>query len=197
MQNSNSAPYQTDLLSELFGEIRQDDFKSELDGETDWMMIYIDPMPTPRPRARSMTTWKDGKPLTGSQIYNPTKYTVWKKELASHVAIMDFNEDEYNAIDLILGVSLKKSYTKKEKERLVFSLHDKTPDFDNYAKGVLDAIQQSGKILNDSKLGSGMIEKVWIPEGDPEFIVFKLLKVMNTRFDLRKIITNSVKYYKK
>ena len=187
-----------DLFYELFGHERKcdDSRQSKIDfsRESGWYMFEVLPKATPRPRATAQYKGiKNGKPVYIAQVYNPTEYTRWKESLSLLIRETSIVKDSYNSIDISVGIPVPKSYTKKYKAGLEWGLHSKKPDFDNYAKGILDAIQQSGKIVDDSNFSSGLVEKIWIPEDRNGFILFNLKKITSPRIEASKILMASVK----
>lgn len=158
--------------------------------QTGWVNVSMMAIPAPRPRATLMML-PGMKPR--AHIYNPTKYTKWKSILSERLAYSNIRKDDYNSVDLVVGLPLMKSHRKIDKIAWMDQLHHKKPDVDNFAKGVFDAIQQSGKTGDDSILGSALIEKVWIGEKEDPFILFNLKKVINPRINFRSILLNSKK----
>jgi len=175
------------LLDELFGEL----FTVNPRGliiESGWRKLEIIPMATPRPRAVAVTI--PGQRPT-ARMYNPAKYTTWKESLAYRIKTSTIIPFRYNHIDLIICSAIPKSRKKSEKKDMVWNYHDQKPDFDNFTKGVLDAIQQSGKVSDDSVFGAGHIEKVWIPESYKGFILFNLQCFSRPHFDTIELIQKS------
>ncbi|UJP64012.1 RusA family crossover junction endodeoxyribonuclease [Mongoliitalea daihaiensis] len=161
----------------------------ELETQSGWVHVEIENMATPRPRARVMKIGNKVSP----QIYNPTEYTNWKKALAECLKFSGIKKGYYNCVELIVGIPIKKSYTKKEKIAMLDSLHEKKPDFDNFVKGVLDAISDSEIIRDDNAFGSGLIEKVWIGENEAAFILFNLKLRNSPKLNFRSLIQKSKK----
>lgn len=117
--------------------------------------LPCEPMPTPRPRA----TTRGGK---FASIYQPREYMVWKEELAESVrGVEHFPGDVLSGpLAVTVAVAVEKPRTSK--------LAYPSPDVDNYAKGVLDAITQSGRFWADDKQVTDLrIVKTWAEAGDP------------------------------
>ena len=161
----------------------------DLETQSGWVYVEIENMATPRPRARVIKIGNKVSP----QIYNPTEYTNWKKALAECLKSSGIKKGYYNCVEMVVGIPLKKSYTKKEKMLMLNSLHEKKPDFDNFVKGVLDAISDSGIIRDDNAFGSGLTEKVWIGENEAAFVLFNLKLRNSPKLNFRGLIQKSKK----
>jgi|GEM_PF-2420131 Holliday junction resolvase RusA-like endonuclease len=192
--NNSTALSSQSIMLDLFG-LEEIKIKrvSSIISQTGWTVIKIQPMPAPRPRASTIPDGFSDKgcPKYRAHIYNPANYTKYKAMLAELIRYSPIKADDYNQVEIIVGIALKKSYSKKDKERLIYTLHHKKPDFDNYEKGIMDAIQQSGKIKNDSLFGSGSTEKIWIGEHEKEFVMFNLIKRIAPVRDFRKLMENA------
>lgn len=195
MQNHDSTSKISDSqMLDLFGsEQVKTQSNQVILSQTGWVTIYMESIPAPRPRAALMPNGfnEKGQPKYRAHIYNPPKYMKWKAALADIINKSHLKTDEYNQVDIIIGIALRKSYSKKDKARLLYTLHDKKPDYDNFEKGILDAIQQSGKVKNDSLFGSGSAEKIWIGEKEKDFIMFNLSKRDSPVKDFQKILSLS------
>lgn len=143
--------------------------------------IAISPMATPRPRARLVKP-KD-KPQFIS-VYNPPEYTNWKKELAIRISNLRIPVKGWNTVNVTFFIPMSATDRKngKTSQRMHGTLHEQKPDWDNYVKGFMDALQYSDPelvlympITDDSVISSGVVRKVWIndPVGK---IVFNLAK---------------------
>lgn len=119
--------------------------------------IPIEPMPTPRPRASRFG------------VYNPKKYTDYKKSLITYLLSLNIPSKDYDYIHAKFYVSYPKSTPKK-------NLIDNYPlrqcfDCDNVIKGLCDSLEQANVIGNDRQISSMYIEKYRTikPEGYIEF----------------------------
>lgn len=119
--------------------------------------IPIEPMPTPRPRASRFG------------VYNPKKYTDYKKSLITYLLSLNIPNKDYDYIHAKFYVSYPKSTPKK-------NLIDKFPlrqcfDCDNVIKGLCDSLEQANVIGDDRQISSMYIEKYRTikPEGYIEF----------------------------
>ncbi len=119
--------------------------------------IPIEPMPTPRPRASRFG------------VYNPKKYTDYKKSLITYLLSLNIPNKDYDYIHAKFYVSYPKSTPKK-------NLIDNFPlrqcfDCDNVIKGLCDSLEQANVIGDDRQISSMYIEKYRTikPEGYIEF----------------------------
>jgi Holliday junction resolvase RusA-like endonuclease len=147
--------------------------------------VYISPMPAPRPRARIVRP--KGKPEFVS-IYNPPEYMKWKLELARKISDLKISPEGWNTINTIFFIPMSATDRKNKKavQRMHGTLHEQKPDWDNFIKGVMDAMQHKAEkddffsytmpIHDDSSISSGIVRKIWIndPVGK---IVFSLAKI--------------------
>ncbi len=117
-------------------------------------------MPTPRPRA----TTRGGK---FASIYQPREYMAWKEELAE--VVRGVNDFPGSPLTGPLTVSV---VARVEKPR-TSKLKHPAPDVDNYVKGVLDAITDSGRFwVDDKQVCDLRIVKRWAdPDTVPGFEV--------------------------
>jgi len=107
--------------------------------------IPIEPIPTPRPRAG-----KHG-------VYNPKKYTDYKKSLILYLRSLNIPKKDYDYIHARFYVTYPKNTPKK-------NLIDNFPlrqcfDCDNVIKGLCDALEQAYIIDNDRQISSMFIQK--------------------------------------
>ncbi len=123
------------------------DYQYELD---------IEPMPTPRPRSRVVTPF--GKP-SFVHVYNPAEYTNYKAAIALMCkdARLGLKKGTYGRIFVTFYMTYPKSTPKKN--LIDNAPHVKKPDWDNYIKGLQDALQDSGIMLNDSAISDGAVRK--------------------------------------
>lgn len=184
-RESHKEPAQTEKVFQ--GKI---EFGVTVSDQTGWVNVSMMAIPAPRPRA-ALVQIPGQKPR--ASVYNPTKYTKWKSELSDRIRFSDIRKGDYNSIDLVIGLPLKKSHRKMDKEAWLYQLHHMKPDVDNFAKGVLDAIQQSGKTGDDSIYGSALIEKVWIGEKETPFILFNLNKILSPRISFINLLQKGKK----
>jgi len=116
--------------------------------------LPFDPMPSPRPRVVVR-----GKFPT---VYMPSDYMDWKKAVAAYVqdAGLSAPEGLHEApviLDLICYVTRPKTTKLKYPK----------PDADNYAKSVMDAFNDSGRLWkDDTQVHDLRIRKRWA-EGEP------------------------------
>ena len=121
--------------------------------------IPIQPMPTPRPRASRFG------------VYNPKKYTDYKKNLIIHLHSLNIPKKDYDYIHAKFYVPYPKSTPKK-------NLIDNFPlrqcfDCDNVIKGLCDALEQASIIDNDRQISSMFIQK-YRTINDVGFVKFEL-----------------------
>lgn len=134
--------------------------------------IDIEPMPTPRPRATVMTARATGKQFVN--IYNPADYTKYKSAIAILLkdARLGLKKGNYGRIFVTFYMTYPKSTPKKD--LIDNAPHIKKPDWDNYIKGLQDAMQDAGIMLNDSAVSDGAVRKRYTlrPKGYIAFSLF-------------------------
>jgi Holliday junction resolvase RusA-like endonuclease len=144
--------------------------------------IGVTPMATPRPRARIVRP-KGKKEFVS--IYNDPDYMNWKKELAIKISNLRIPVNEWNTINVTFFIPLSESTRKNrtKSQRMHGTLHQQKPDWDNYIKAFMDALQYSDEdlvlympITDDSVISSGVVRKVWIDDPIGK-IVFTLAKI--------------------
>src|ERR1700736_3577598 len=120
------------------------------------IFMDIEPMPTPRPRARAIKT-KGGKSFVS--MYNPAEYTEWKDE-----AVALLHKQGITAVfDKPVRVEAKFLCTQPKSTKL----YAPKPDIDNYVKGLLDAVTQAGWWTDDTLVHQLLAEKAWAGHGVP------------------------------
>lgn len=145
-------------------------------------ILPISPMPTPRPRGRILQP-KDKKKSPFVHMYNPPNYTKYKEQVAVLINKIGLQKGDWNTINAVFYIPVPKSFSGKMKLRMHGTLHEKKPDWDNFIKGLMDAVQMRDPdkgidscIHDDSCLSSGITRKVWI--NDPiGKIAFSLSKI--------------------
>ena len=108
-------------------------------------LLPITPIPTPRPR------------LGRFGVYNTKKYTQYKNKLIMWISLLKIPKDNYDYIHAKFYIPYPKNTAKK---KLIEGQYLKSNfDCDNIIKGLLDALEQSNVIENDSCFCSMCIEK--------------------------------------
>jgi len=105
--------------------------------------IHLSPQHAPRPRA-------------GKNTFNPENYTRYKKDLVRHMVRLEIPPADYRGIVRTCYMPYSMNTPDKDK---VGAFHLGTPDWDNLAKPVLDALQQAGVLKNDSRIAFGVFLK--------------------------------------
>lgn len=121
------------------------------------MQIYNIP-PTPKPRM----TISDRRP------YPPKKYKgkVWPRPAVTrwktfkNMVIAHKVTLPEDGAHVIFHIAMPPSWPKKKKERMLGQLHKQTPDWDNLAKALCDAIYGDDSCISDIR-----ITKRWGYEG--------------------------------
>lgn len=133
--------------------------------------IDLNPKPTPRPRASARMMGGKARVM----VYNPSEYTEYKKQIAMALRVLKVPKGEYSRIYISVHMPYPKSVkdTKKETRRVDGAPHLKKPDWDNYVKGIQDAMGDAGIIKDDGGLSDGMVKKRYTIE-ENGFIQFSL-----------------------
>jgi len=106
--------------------------------------IHLSPQQAPRPRAGEKHT------------FNADSYTRYKKDLIRHMVNLKIPAGDYRGITIVCYMPYAMNTPDKDK---VEAFHLKTPDWDNLAKPVLDALQSAGILKNDSRIAFGVFLK--------------------------------------
>lgn len=128
--------------------------------------IEIEPMATPRPRAGIKKF--GGK--TMAHVYHPIEYTDYKIRFTNELLLRPWlKQKHYYGLFAICYLP----YPDGEAKMRIYENrpHEKKPDFDNVIKGFVDAMVQSGLLIDDGRLHSNMILKRYTknPVGKIEF----------------------------
>ena len=131
--------------------------------------IHIQPKPTPRPRAGIK---KFGNKTT-AMVYHPEEYTDYKTLFTNELLLRTYlKQRHYYSLFAICylpfpeGEARMRTYEERP--------HEKKPDFDNLIKGFVDAVVESGLLIDDGKLHSNCILKRYTRKKSGR-IEFKLL----------------------
>lgn len=103
------------------------------------------------------------------------KYYNFKDNITLQANTQNFTINE--SIDVVVGVQIPKSWTKKKKAEMEGMPHQQRPDIDNYVKAILDALCEE-----DSYVHTVNARKVWFSE---PFITIKNNYGKEGRFDCR------------
>ena len=128
--------------------------------------IEIEPIATPRPKIRVMNIRGKKAP----QAYYPAKYHHYKEALSLLIKSV-CKKGTYSRLRVVFYLRYPKG-TPKYKQ-IEGNPHIKKPDVDNFLKGFMDALEQSGVTGNDSKFYSVRMMKLYTT-GVPR-IKFRLL----------------------
>lgn len=118
-------------------------------------ILTIEPQPTPRPRVKRM-----------GGVYYPSNYLAYKQALVEQL-VANHSDELFAAserpsvamAELTFYFTYPKSTAKKN--RIDHAPCRTKGDLDNLAKGVLDAMEQSGLIANDRELARLDVAKYW------------------------------------
>ncbi|UCD07280.1 MAG: RusA family crossover junction endodeoxyribonuclease [Candidatus Aenigmatarchaeota archaeon] len=105
------------------------------------------------------------------QTYYPAKYGKYKEALALMIQAKGIPKEDYGEIRAIFYLPYPKRTPKYK--RVEGSPHRVKPDTDNFAKGLLDALEIAGVLKNDSQIYATFFSKFYTI-GVPR-IEFKLL----------------------
>lgn len=113
-------------------------------------LISVEIEPFPKPRMTRADKWKKRKCVM--------EYRAFCDEL--RLKLRNFKlENDYN---ILFGVSLPPSYSKKKKIELLGKPHQVKPDLDNLIKSINDALR---KDENDSRIYGFNAKKIWSERG--------------------------------
>jgi Holliday junction resolvase RusA-like endonuclease len=116
-------------------------------------ILTIPPFACPRPRSRVCGSGKKAF----VQVYMPTDYTTKKNALALMLRSLRIPKLDYVRLDSVFYIPYPKSTPKKN--LIDGAFHRKKPDKDNFEKSLLDALEISGIIPNDSQIACGEPQK--------------------------------------
>lgn len=143
-------------------------------------VIPITPMPTPRARAVARKTFIAGKETHIASVYNPSEYTTYKNRILKMIkdGKIKIERGNYNKVFATFYIPFPQSTPKSK--LIEGSPHLKKGDWDNFAKGLCDALQGDykknipGVLIDDGTLHTGAVKKVYTK--DPVgFIKFNLI----------------------
>lgn len=148
---------------ELFSDVTEDLLTKEvklyerhLRGDHDYV-LDVEPVPTPRPRGRAMKSKYSDKHFV--HFYNEPHYTKYKTTIAWMLrdAKLGLKPGDYSKIFVTFYLPYPKSTSKKN--LIENAPHRKKPDWDNYIKGIQDAMEEAGIFINDGALSDGIVMK--------------------------------------
>jgi len=122
--------------------------------------LNITPQATPRPR---FSRWG---------AYNTPKYTEYKKALEVLLKGLEIPNKDYYQLSTTMFFPYPKSTPKKN--RLEGGLHRNRLDCDNIVKGLQDAMQNCGVLINDSQISDLIVRKRWTTKSEG-YIIFELI----------------------
>jgi Holliday junction resolvase RusA-like endonuclease len=131
--------------------------------------LNIAPKPTPRPRVRNII--KNGKRI--NLTYYPTDYVKYKESVCLMLKSLNIEPNDYTILHVTYGIPYPKTVKGGKKERIEGKKHLQRPDLDNFGKGFVDFLTQSGVFkTDDSFICEIHTAKVWTnTEG---YIIFML-----------------------
>lgn len=100
---------------------------------------------------------------------NVLRYSQWKKDLRNLLPNYELPEKVY----LVFYLEMPKSWSEKKRVSLDDKPHQQTPDIDNLAKAVMDALappKANGKGVDDSYVWKIQAEKLWARESYIEIV---------------------------
>lgn len=119
--------------------------------------IKIHPLPTPRPRVRTIV--KNGKRINAT--YYPSHYQAYKDELTIRLRLLGIPQKNYGILRVVFGIPYPQTVKGGKKERIEGKPHQQKPDLDNFLKGKKDGLTQSGILIDDSSIYYIEASKVW------------------------------------
>ncbi len=112
-------------------------------------MIHIGVTPVPKPRMTQRDKWAKRKCVA--------EYYTYKDEIKKHLKPEDF---PVSGAHVTFFLPMPKSWSKKKKDRHYLKPHQKRPDVDNLAKGLLDALYSEDAHIYDIR-----VSKYWAHKG--------------------------------
>lgn len=116
-------------------------------------------LPIPKPRMTRRDKWLN-PPRPGV-----ARYWKFKDEINRQANSLGFKMPENN-FHVIFHIPMPKSWTGHRKDTMVGTKHQQKPDFDNLAKGLIDAICAEDKFIWDAR-----VTKLWAHEGKIEIVI--------------------------
>jgi Holliday junction resolvase RusA-like endonuclease len=126
-----------------------------------------------KPRMTQRDSWKKRTCVV--------KYYSFKDNISLQAKQQNFTVHE--SIDVVIGVQMPKSWSKKRKIEMEGMPHQQRPDIDNYEKSILDSLCEE-----DSYVHILNARKVWFTES---FITIKNNYGKEGRFDCRLHLENN------
>lgn len=122
--------------------------------------INIDPMPTPRPRSRVMTT-RAGQPCAPYVlVYQEPTYVKYMDNIQKLLKDAKLGLKPGNYSQLFVTFYIPYPPSTPQKKRVEGAEHKKKPDYDNYIKGFQDAMEKAGLLIGgDGQLSTGAVKK--------------------------------------
>lgn len=124
--------------------------------------------------------WKAGKDGKIKVLKSPPNYVRTKKYLDKYMAYKDELRDKAQRVGFIMPedaffmwyfMPMPRTWTKKKKAAMAFTMHKSTKDCDNIAKGILDALAPrknnflpTDKVTDDRIISSNCNAKIYVPE---------------------------------
>ena len=135
------------------------------------LALHIEPQPKERPKARVVTA-KGKKPF--AQIYTPKTTAEYEQKVANawKTANGDQPFEGPVVVRMVIGLPIPKSISKKRREAMLAMKErpTKTPDVDNLAKSIMDALNHLA-YKDDSHVVSLTVKKYYM---DPPKILLKV-----------------------
>lgn len=145
-------------------EMRQ--YLRHLKGDYDYT-IPITPMPTPRARAVARRTYIGGQEKYIANVYNPSEYTTYKNQILKLIKKGELSIPRGNYGKIFATFYIPFPASTPQKRRIEGTPHEKKGDWDNFAKGLCDALQGEkskgidGVLIDDGTIHTGNIKKVY------------------------------------
>lgn len=120
--------------------------------EENVFIVKIVPRPTPRPR------------LGKNGAYNESWYTKYKNDIVVQLNTSKFKKQcsDYGTLFIRFGMPYPKIVKGGIKAKIESRPHQtNSGDLDNLTKGVKDALQKAGILVNDCQIYCEFVSKVW------------------------------------
>lgn len=134
-------------------------YERHIRGDYDYV-IQIEPMPTPRPRSKIMTSRNKRRCKPYVLVYHDKDYTDYKNQISLILKDVKLGLKPYDYSMLFVTFWIPYPASTPNKRRVDRVKHRKKPDWDNYIKGFQDGMSDAGILIKgDGSISDGAIKK--------------------------------------